>query len=135
MRGSGGTEGGVGQFVLGLVLAIVGTYLFFDSVRVQTGQAGWISRGAGRMMGGGRMGETTSMGIVFVPFFIGIVALFVDSTKRWAWYVLYIGLAVLTVEILSRVFFTMDTKLSLLLLIFVLIAAGSGLMIRSYRLR
>ncbi|MEZ6056756.1 MAG: hypothetical protein R3C01_08625 [Planctomycetaceae bacterium] len=133
MRGSGGTEGGVGQFLAGMILSIIGVYLFFDSVIVQTDPTGLITGGARRMMGEGRMGQTTSMGIVFVPFFIAVVYLFVDAKKRWAWYLLYVGLVVLAIEILSRVRFTMNTKLSLLLLIFVLIAAGAGLMIRSYR--
>ena len=43
MRGSGGTPGGLGQFFVGLGLAIVSAYLFFDSVHVDTAPAGWIS--------------------------------------------------------------------------------------------
>ncbi|MCA9079019.1 MAG: hypothetical protein KDA58_00610 [Planctomycetaceae bacterium] len=133
MRGSGGTKGGVNEFLIGFVLALLGTYLFFDSVRVQTGQFGAISSGAHRMLGGGRFGETTSMGIVFIPFFIGVLALFTDASKKWAWYITYIGIAVLVIEILSRIQFYINTKLTHLLGMIVLFAAGAGLMIRSYR--
>ena len=42
MRGSGGTDGGVGMFFIGLGLAVLAVYLFFDSVRVTT-EIGLIS--------------------------------------------------------------------------------------------
>ena len=73
-RGSGGTEGGIGMFFLGFALAGVALYFFFDSVRVDTRGYGWLS---GAMGGGGRGGggmaglrETTSMGILFLPFLL-----------------------------------------------------------------
>jgi hypothetical protein len=135
MRGSGGTDGGVGIFFLGLFLSALGIYLFFDSVRVTTA-AGLISGmlGGGRHGGGGGGGmwETTSMGIIFVPFLIGVVALFQDSNRKWAWWILYLGLAVISIEILSRIRFFMTTKLTHLLGMMVLFAAGVGLMLRSY---
>lgn len=134
MRGSGGTEGGVGIFFLGLLLSALGVYLFFDSVRVTTA-AGLISGmlgGGRRGGGGGGMWETTSMGIIFVPFLIGVIALFQDSKRQWAWWILYLGLAVISIEILSRIRFFMSTKLTHLLGMMVLFAAGVGLMLRSY---
>ena len=81
----GGTEGGLGKFVLGLVLAGASLYFLFDSVLVTTRGSGWISggirgmRGGGGGHGGGGMRETTSMGIVFLPFLIGLIALFYDA--------------------------------------------------------
>ena len=133
MKGSGGTEGGVGLFVFGLLLAIGGIYFFFDSVRVSTGHAGALSG----MMGGGRghggLIDTTSMGILFVPFFIGVFALFVDARRHWPWYLTFIGIAILAIEILSRIRFIIDTKLTHLLGMLVMFAAGCALMFRSYR--
>lgn len=73
------------------------------------------------------------MGIIFVPFFLGVLALFYDSKQSWAWWLMWLGLAVIAVEILSRIRFVMDTKTTHLLGMFVLFAAGSALMIRSYR--
>lgn len=132
MRGAGGTEGGVGIFVVGLALSALGTYLFFDSVLVSTDAHGLFS---GMLIGGGRMGgwQTASMGILFVPFFLGVVSLFYDSRMKWAWGLLWVGLAVIAIEILSRIRFQMSMKTTYLLGILALIAAGMGLMIRSYR--
>ncbi len=133
MKGSGGTEGGIGQFFIGLVLAGLGIYLFFDSVRVTTG-LGLISGGLHGMMGrGGGIGQTTSMGIIFVPFLIAVIALFYDASKKWGWWLLYFSIAVIAVEILSCVRFLINAKLTHLLGIMVLFAAGVGLILRSYR--
>ena len=133
MRGSGGTEGGIGQFFTGMLMAGVGAWLFFDSVRVVTDGAGWISGMIHQSRGGRGPVGTTSMGILFVPFFLGVFSLFVDSRQKWAWGLTWIGVAVLTVEILSRIRFYMNTKLTHFGLMLMLFAAGCALMFRSYR--
>ena len=127
----GGTEGGEHTFIAGagLVLFAAGLYLFLNSVQVMSAPFGLISRGVGR---GGGMGETTSMGIIFVPFLAGVLILFYDASKRWAWWVSGIGLAVICVEILSRVRFILNMKTTSLLLVLGMVAAGAGLLARSY---
>ncbi len=40
MRGAGGTDGGVGLFVVGLVLSALDAYWFFDSVLASTDSLG-----------------------------------------------------------------------------------------------
>ena len=121
------------MFFGGLLLAVGGVYFFFDSVRVTTGHAGALSGAMGGGRGHGHLMDTTSMGILFVPFFVGVFSLFVDARRRWAWYLTYIGLIVLGIEILSRIRFIIDTKLTTLLGMFVMFAAGCALMFRSYR--
>ena len=123
----GGQEGGEGYFLGGIALFIAGLYFFLDSVRVTSGQYGAISG----MIGGGRRGmETTSMGIVFLPFLIGIGVLFYDSSKRWGWWLSGSGLIMLVIEMVSRIHFTMNIKTSTFLLIFCFMAAGAGLATR-----
>ena len=124
----------MGQFLIGFGLAALAVYLFFDSVRVITEGTGMISgmlRGRGGGHGG--LGETTSMGILLIPFFLGVFALFVNSRQKWASGLTYLGIAILSVEILSRIHFYINTKLTHLLLMLVLFAAGCALMFRSYR--
>ncbi len=130
MRGSGGTDGGVGKFVIGFALSALATYLFFDSVRVGTGGMGAISGMFAYGQGG--YWQTTSLGIIFVPLFLAVVALFYDATMTWAWWLMYFGLGVIAVEILSRLQFYISMKSSHLIGMIVLFAAGVGLMIRSY---
>lgn len=131
MRGSGGTPGGLSEFSIGIVLAGLAVYLFLDSVTVSTG----IGVIAGSLNGifGGMVGNTASSGLVFIPFFIGVTALFYDSRQRWGWTVMYLGLAFIIIEIMSQIRFLVQMKVSHLLGIIVLLAAGTGLMLRSYR--
>ena len=128
----GGTEGGETLFLTGggLSLCGLGLYLLLDSVRVVSGDYGAIS---GMMNRRGGMGETTSMGIIFVPFLIGAAVLFYDAAKKWAWWLAASGLAITVIEILSRIRFVLNMKTTHLLLIFVMISAGAGLLAKAYR--
>ncbi len=128
----GGSDGGEQAFVTGagLILFALGLYLFLDSVQVTSAPYGLLSRRMGR--GGDGMMETTSMGIIFVPFLLGVVVLFYDAQKKWAWWLSGLGLAVICVEILSRVRFVLNMKTTSLLLVLGMVAAGAGLLARSY---
>ncbi len=132
----GGRPGGEIKFLIGLLLAGVGLWLFFDSVRISSGHSGFFSgmmgRGRGGGGGGGGMRETTSMGIVLVPLFIGVVALFFDVKKTWAWVVTWIGLAIFAIEIVSRFRPVFEVKASHAILMLVMVAGGFGLMLRGY---
>jgi hypothetical protein len=132
MRGSGGTEGGVGKFMLGFALAAAAVYLLLDSTRLRA-DAGWISGMLRGGPGGHGWWDTTSAGVVFVPFLIGVIALFYDAKMRWAWWFLYIGLAIIVVEIFSRMRFEFHIKTTHLLIVLVLFGAGAGLILQSYR--
>lgn len=131
MRGSGGTPGGLSEFTVGFVLAGLAVYLFLDSVTVST-SVGLIAGGLHGMLGG-MIGGTASSGLVFLPFFIGVTALFYNANQRWCWTVMYLGIAVIVIEILSQIRFLIQMKVSHLLGIIILLAAGTGLMLRSYR--
>lgn len=131
-RGAGGTPGGLGLFVVGFLLAGLGLYFLLDSVRVTSHGIGWVSGGVRWCLGGGAY-ATTSTGILFVPFILGVVTLFYDSRLKTGWGLLYFGLAIIVVEVLSGIQFFMSMKTTSLLLILGLTAAGIGLMLRSLR--
>lgn len=130
----GGTEGGEAAFLggAGLLLAGVALYFLFDSVQVVSGGGGWVS---GMIFGahhGGFIG-TASHGIIFVPLLAGVIALFYDARPKWAWALMWIGLGIVVVEILSRLEFRFSMKTSHLLLMLVMLGAGIGLVLRSLR--
>ncbi|MDA8633196.1 hypothetical protein N9406_06110 [Verrucomicrobiales bacterium] len=131
----GGRPGGEVKFLIGAVLTVAGVWLFFDSVRFTSGHmgliSGAISRGRGGGGGGGLM-ETTSMGIVLVPLFIGVIALFFDVRKMWGWALVGLGLIILGVEVVSRFRPIMAIKGTHLIMLIVLMAGGLGLMFRGY---
>ncbi|MBL9160413.1 MAG: hypothetical protein JNJ70_23220 [Verrucomicrobiales bacterium] len=136
----GGAQGGELKFLLGLAMSLLGLWFFFDSVRLTTGHPGLISSALhrGRDLqpagggGGGGVGQTVSMGIVLVPVFIGVVALFFDVRRTWAWVVTWIGVGILLIEIVSRMRPEFHVKASHAILMLVLIAGGLGLMLRAY---
>ena len=107
----------------------LGIYLFFDSVRVHSGQYGWMTG----MVGRGRQGmETTSMGIILIPLLIGVGVLFFDASRKWAWWLTGLGLAIIAIEILSRIRFELIMKSTHLLLILGMVAAGAGMALKAY---
>lgn len=132
----GGSQGGEVKFLIGLLLTAVGLWFFFDSVRFTTAHHGLISGalrgGRGDGGGGGGLGQTTSMGIVLVPLFIGVVALFFNVKRTWAWIVTLVGIAILVVEIFSRFRPQFNVKGTHAILMLILMAGGIGLMLRAY---
>lgn len=128
----GGTEGGTAPFLagLGLTLTALGLYLLFDSVSVVSGGAGLISQW---LVGHGGGWETTSRGVIFAPLLMGVGLLFYDAQQKLGWALLWVGLAVVVVEILSRLQFVFSMKTSHLLLILGMTAAGIGLMLRGLK--
>ncbi|MDF2376869.1 MAG: hypothetical protein P1U81_11540 [Verrucomicrobiales bacterium] len=112
-------------------MTIVGTWLFFDSVRFTTGHMGVMSGAIARGRGGGLM-ETTSMGIVLLPLFVGVIVLFFDVKKSWGWALLGLGIIILGIEIVSRFRPVIAIKGTHLFLLIVLMAGGLGMMLRGY---
>lgn len=138
MINSGGTRGGFGQFVFGCLLAGIACWLFFDSVRMTTGQYGVFGNawtGVGRHFGNGAAGffGTTSMGVIFMPLAIGIFCLFVDAKRKWAWWLTWGGLGILIFEMISRVHFSMNIKTSSFILMLVMGMAGLALIFKSFK--
>ncbi len=102
-------------------------YFFVDSVRVTTYGRGIVSGGAGGW------GGTGSTAVVFLPLLISVIALFYDARKQWAWGLFVVGILILMAEILSRLEFFINLKLSHLLIMLVSFAAGLGLILRSLK--
>jgi hypothetical protein len=132
MRGAGNTDGGWDKFIAGSLFLVLGVYLLLDSVRVVSGGGGLIS-GYLCWDRHNMMAQTTSMGVIFVPLFIGIVALAYDMRLKWARWLTGLGFLVIIIEMLSRISFFMNMKSSHLLMILALCAVGLGLIFASYR--
>jgi hypothetical protein len=119
-HGAGGTPGGVGTFLVGLVLLVVGSYLLADRVVVTSGW--WTFFG----------GHT--FGLTLLPVLIGIVLLFVNGRSLPGWLLTGLGLAIIFAGIIAnlRIHFR-GASLYETLVMLGLIAAGLGLIIRSLR--
>jgi len=120
IQGAGGTPGGIGEFFLGVGMALVGGYLLLDRITVRTGF--WHLWGY------------NSAGLMFIPFLIGVGLLFANGSSKPGWLLAAGSLIVLVIGVLSNldVYFR-PTSLWNTLLILVLLAGGVGLIARSLR--
>ncbi|MEA2694974.1 MAG: hypothetical protein QOJ16_4361 [Acidobacteriota bacterium] len=118
--GAGGTPGGVGEFLIGLVMAVVGGYLLTNQVTV-TG-------------GFGTLWGYSSFGLSLVPFLLGVAILFFNGRSILGWLLLLAGLAIIFAGILMNLhIYFQPTSLFNTLMMLVLLAGGVGLLARSLR--
>ncbi len=128
MRGAGGTDGGIGQFFIGLIMLVAGTYLFLNAVQINTG-------GFGFGMGLFRMGGfNVTGGMVFVPFIFGIGIMFYNARNPLGWLLTCASLVMLAVGIITnlRLHLRPMTAFELMTMI-VLAVGGLGLLLNSLR--
>ena len=119
-RGAGGTPGGVGEFVIGLVMAAVGGYLLLNQVQVTT--SFWHFWGA------------SSFGLTLLPMLIGVGILFFNGRSVVGWLMTIAGLAIIVASILMNMdIYFRTTSLFNTLTMLVLLAGGAGLLARSLR--
>jgi hypothetical protein len=120
-RGAGGTPGGLGEFVIGAILASLGAYMIFDRVTVTTG---FWSFG----------GVSHPFGVLLLPLIFGVAILFANGKSTLGW--VLTGGALLF--IFAGVLLNMDiafqrTSLTVLLIMVATMAAGFGLIFKSLR--
>jgi hypothetical protein len=122
MEGAGGTKGGVGQFFMGLAMAIAGGYLLTSQVTVTSGF--WAYFGA------------HTFGLTLLPMVIGLGLLFFDGSSGIGWVLTVGGAVVIFVGILMnlRIYFQ-PTSLFHTLIMLTLLAGGLGLVARSLKPR
>lgn len=116
----GGTSGGFGEFLVGMLLIVVGFYMIFTNTVVYT--SFWNMRGY------------NLLGPLIVLFLLGVVFLFVNSASVIGWLFAAGSIVAILVGIIMnlRFHFKGITLLSALIM-FALPAAGFGLMVRSLR--
>ncbi|HZF07383.1 MAG TPA: hypothetical protein VFE33_01200 [Thermoanaerobaculia bacterium] len=118
--GAGGTPGGMGEFLVGLVMAVAGGYLLTNQVTV--------SGGFGSLWG------YNSFGLSLVPLLFGIGLLFFNGRSILGWLLLIAGLVIIFAGILMNLhIYFQSTSLFNTLLMLVLLVGGIGLLARSLR--
>jgi uncharacterized protein len=120
MRGAGGTEGGIGLFLIGFCCAVAGGWLLMNQVTVSGGA--WTLWGY------------NSFGLSLVPFILGVGLLFFDGRSVIGWLLLIAGLVIVLAGVLMnlRIYFQ-PTSLFNTLMMLALLAGGIGMIARSLR--
>ncbi len=120
MRGAGGTEGGIGLFLLGFCCAVAGGWLLMNQVTV--GGHYWSFYGY------------NSFGLSLIPFMAGTGLLFFNGKSVLGWLLLIAGLVIILAGVLMnlRIYFQ-PTSLFNTLMMLALLAGGIGLIARALR--
>ena len=126
-RGAGGSDGGTGTFLIGLVMMIGGGYLLLNGIVVRPN----FGMGA-RVFGIG--GVTITSGMVLIPFMFGVGMIFYNS-RNWIGWILACGALI---ALIFGVIANMTLELARmsafdLIVILVLLVGGLGLFLRSLR--
>jgi len=120
LRSPGGTPGGLGEFLIGLAMAVAGGYLLTSHVTVTSGT--WTLWGY------------NAFGISLVPFIFGVAILFFNGRSIPGWLLLFSGVVIiLTGIIMNLQIYFRNASLFELLVMLVLLFGGLGLLARSFR--
>jgi hypothetical protein len=119
-RGAGGTPGGVGQFFIGLTMAVVGIYLLLNQVQVTT--SFW------------NFGRFGGFGPTLLPLLVGVAFLFYNGKSIVGWLLIGLGLAIILAGILMNmdIYFRQTTLFNTIVMLGLLFG-GLGLIARSLR--
>jgi hypothetical protein len=117
MTDAGGTPGGIGEFLIGFVMACIGGYLLSNQVSVVGSY--WNLWG------------TNSFGITLIPLLLGVAILFFNGRSRIGW-LLTIGgaLFILAGVIANMHIYFQPTSLFNTLVMLILLVGGVGLIAR-----
>jgi hypothetical protein len=119
-QGAGGTPGGLGEFVIGLVIAVIGGYLLLNQVTVTAGF--WAFWGY------------HTFGLTLVPLLAGIGWLFFDGRSTFGWLLVILGTAIIFVGIIANLhIYFRPTSLFNTLIMLGLLVGGLGLIARALR--
>lgn len=131
MIGAGGTNGGIGHFLIGLVMMCGGGYLLLNAIVVRS------SFGLGyqvyQLHAWGNPFPVTS-GMILVPFMLGIGMIFFNAKNILGWVLACGAITALVFGVIASLNFTFRPMSAFdLLMILVLAIGGLGLFLRSLR--
>lgn len=131
MKGAGGSSGGTGHFLMGLLMMSGGFYMLLSAISV-TSTFGLGSRLYNINAFGGGIGVTT--GTVMIPFIFGIGLIFYNAKNILGWLLSIGSLTALIFGVISSIRFSFRSMSSFeLVVILVLAVGGLGLFLRSLK--
>ena len=127
MQGAGGTNGGVGQFFIGLTMMVIGFYLLLNAITVTS------SFGMGYSLYH-FSGMSITSGMVMFPFIFGVGIIFYNGKNPLGWLLAAGALIALIAGVIASIRFNFRTMSAFdLIMILVLAVGGLGLFLRSLK--
>ena len=126
-RGAGGTDGGTGSFLIGLIMMIGGAYLLLNSIIVRPNFGlGSVAFRVG--------GLPITSGMVLIPFMFGVGMVFYNSRNWIGWILAGGSLVALVFGVIANMTLQLSRMSAFdLIVILVLLVGGIGLFLRSLR--
>ncbi|MEO0469508.1 MAG: hypothetical protein AAF206_07810 [Bacteroidota bacterium] len=125
--GAGGTKGGTGRFLLGLIMTIGGGYLLLNAINVSNHFAWGHS-----LYRIGSIGITS--GMIMIPFILGIGMVFYSAKNVLGWLLAGGSFVAMIFGVISSVHFSFERMTAFeLILILVLFVGGIGLLLNSLK--
>lgn len=122
----GGTKGGFGSFIVGIIMAISGGYMLTNNIQVRSGF--W-----GHRYGFGGF-QISAFGATLIPLLIGIGLLFFDGKSKIGWVLTGGSILTIFVGIITNLdIIFQPTSLYVTMIMLVLLIGGIGLVARSLR--
>ena len=119
-RGAGGTPGGIGEFLIGMAMAVAGAYLLTQQVTVTSGF--WTLWGY------------STFGLSLLPLIAGVALLFYNGKSIAGWLLTFAGVVIIFMGVLMNLqIYFQQTSLFNTIIMLVLLAGGIGLIARSLR--
>ena len=126
-RGAGGSDGGTGTFLIGLIMMIGGGYLLLNGIVVRPN----FGFGA-RVFGIG--GVPITSGMILIPFMFGVGMIFYNSRNWIGWIFAAGSLVALVFGVIANMTLQLAGMSAFdLIVILVLLVGGIGLFLRSLR--
>ena len=120
LRDVGGTPGGLGEFVMGVIMTCAGGYLISHQVTVTT--SFWTLFGL------------NSFGITLIPMLFGVGVLFFNGKSVIGWLLTVAGAVFILAGIIANLqIYFQPTSLFNTLVMLILLVGGLGLIARSLR--
>ena len=127
MRGAGGSDGGIGSFVIGFAMMVGGGYLLLNGMIVRP------NFGLGARVFG-IAGVPITSGMILIPFMFGVGMIFYNSRNWIGWILAGASLLALIFGVIANMTIQLAHMSAFdLLVILVLLVGGLGLFLRSLR--
>lgn len=124
-RGAGGTDGGIGSFLIGFIMICAGGYMLLNGIilRPQFGfRTPFFTLG----------GVPVTSGMIFVPFIFGIGIIFYNSRNLIGWALAIGSIAAMIFGVIAGTQIQLRPMTAFeLIVILVLLVGGIGLFLRS----
>jgi hypothetical protein len=131
VKGAGGTNGGIGQFFIGILMMCGGFYLLLSAITVNS-HFGMGSQLYGFSISGNAIG--ISSGMIMIPMIFGIGIIFFSSKNLIGWILALGSLSALIFGVIAAIQFQLRPMSAFdLIVILTLSMGGLGLFLKSLK--